>query len=89
MDANLKVTCRVCGRTGVFPTRDIVAYFRARSWNSAWTAAGERFRCDGIGAEGCGARGAHLSLVPIARAPAMEPPRPTARDLRAEADRRR
>lgn len=90
LEAHLRVTCTACGRSGVFPVRDVIAYFRNRGWNSAWQVAGRRFRCDGTEhAPGCGHRGAHLSLAPIERPPVLPPPQPTARDIKVKARRER
>jgi hypothetical protein len=84
LEAHLKVTCPGCGRTGVFPVQDLLAYFRSRGWNAAWDAAGGRFRC-----EGCGRRGAHLSLAPMERPAAVAVPVPTARALKERQRRAR
>ena len=90
LEAHLRVTCSACGRSGVFPVRDVIAYFRSHNWNSAWTVAGERFRCDGTPeSPGCGHRGAHLSLTPIEGPPVAPVPQPTLRDLKVQRRRER
>ena len=88
LKANLRISCPKCGRSGVFLTRDVIAYFRSKNWNSAWQAAGERFRCEGFG-KGCGHKGALLSLAPIEEPFKPPVPKPTERDRREEIRRRR
>ena len=50
-EANLRVTCCRCGRTGVYATKDMVAYFHARRWNQTWEEVARRFRCSGLARE--------------------------------------
>jgi hypothetical protein len=89
-EANLRVTCPDCGRSGVYPAKDVLAYFRAKGWNTAWEIAGIHFKCDGMAeGEGCGRRGAILSMAAIPRPPVFPKPEPTELDLRKEAERRR
>ena len=90
LEAHLKVTCPDCGRSGIFPVKDIIAYFRSRNWNSAWSVAGRRFRCEGLGPDrGCGRRGATLSLSPIAPPAAASVPRPSVADIKKQIRRER
>jgi hypothetical protein len=83
-NANLKVTCLSCGRSGTYRTQDVVAYFQSRAWNQAWEMVARRFRC-----EGCGARNARVDMTPIERPPEIPPPAPTKADLKAQFRRRR
>lgn len=62
ISARLRVTCRVCGRTGVYPIADVITYFRARGWSRLLAHATVRFPCEGaVGRDdGCGARDVEL-----------------------------
>lgn len=59
--AHLQVTCLGCGRSPVYDTRAVLAFFTdwRRPRNEDWTIAGSYFRCDQ-----CGHRGAKLGWVP-------------------------
>jgi hypothetical protein len=62
--AHLEVTCRGCGRRGIYDTRAVMQWFttsRPRR-NDDWTIAGSYFRC-----EACRHRGAELGWVPSPR----------------------
>jgi hypothetical protein len=87
-DANLKVTCLSCGRSGIYRTQDVVAYFQAKGWNQSWEMVAGRFRCEGFH-EGCGARNARVDMVPAPKPPEPPPPLVTHRHLKQEEWRRR
>ena len=59
--AHLRVTCRGCGRSGVYATRAVLQFFNDRRHprNQDWTIAGSYFRCTV-----CHHRGADLGWVP-------------------------
>lgn len=82
VQAQLRVTCPGCGRSALFDPKQIVSYYFAHGWNTAWDVAGMHFRCDGNdNGPGCGTRGARLDWAPwpAARTP-VAPPRPTGRE---------
>lgn len=85
LDAHLRVTCRSCGHYGVYPLEQMVSYFLGKGWNSAWSEAPRRFRCDR-----CGERNAQLDPEPkpLNHVPAT-PAALTEREWRAEVRRRR
>ena len=90
LNANLRVTCPSCGRSGVYPAKDVIAYFIGKGWNLAWDDAGSRFRCDGGEHDrGCGTRGARLGIEPASHRPVPPPPEPTMRDRKIAARRER
>jgi hypothetical protein len=90
LGAHLRVTCTKCGHSGVFPVKDVIAYFRSRGWNLAWDSAGTRFRCEGTAqAPGCTNKGARLSLVQPDQRPNAPLPQPTARDRKIQLRRER
>jgi hypothetical protein len=88
-EANLQVTCRRCGRSGVFPTEQVIEYFRHKRWNTSWEMVASRFRCQGFGREGCGAKDAEVSMAPIPKPVVLPKPEPTLQDLKREERRRR
>ncbi|HEX8215649.1 MAG TPA: hypothetical protein VF582_09310 [Allosphingosinicella sp.] len=82
LDADLKVTCRRCGRSAVFPLLPLLNHFRQRGWNTAWHSLSHRFACRGVvGRPGCGAKEIALGLEPRDN---PEPPKPrlTAREIK-------
>ena len=87
----LRVTCPRCGRTALYDAKVVETYFYSKGLNTALEVAGSYFRCDGglNGEEGCGQRGARLSMEPKPVAPEIPKPRPTELQLRQEARRRR
>jgi len=69
----LEITCRGCGRIGIF---DPSSFFGTRWYNSGIDRLAARMRCDGspgVG-EGCGTRGANLRFV-------SWPPSPPKREM--------
>jgi hypothetical protein len=65
VEAQLRVTCPSCGRTALFDPKQIISYYRAHGWNTAWEIAGMHFHCSGNDRGlGCGGRGARLSWEP-------------------------
>ena len=88
-DANLKITCAVCGHSGVYDPKQVAAYFHSSGWNTAWEVAHLRFRCEGKFGKGCGAKAAQLSMEPKPLPYKVPQPEPLDRDLKAEIARRR
>jgi hypothetical protein len=89
LDANLKVTCRDCGRSAVYELLPILNHFRGRGWNTAWSTIGRRFRCAGTAeSPGCGSRDMAVGMVPLDRPPPPEP-KLTETQLRQRARRKR
>jgi hypothetical protein len=78
-EANLRVTCRGCSRTGDFDPAETARFFTGMGWSTAWGTIGRRFRC-----EHCNTKGADVAMVPkvTPRSP-VDPPRPlTAREMK-------
>jgi hypothetical protein len=89
LDADLKVTCRRCGRSAVFPLLPLVNHFRQRGWNTAWHSLGHRFACRGVvGRAGCGAKDVALGLDPKDK-PDPPTPRLTSREIKQRVRRER
>lgn len=77
--AHLLVRCPGCGRTAIYPVKDVESYFRARRWNTAWEMVGMRFRCGNpLSGEGCGRKGAEVGMSPVHQPVEPRPPRPIA-----------
>lgn len=71
-DADLKITCRRCGRWAVFDLLPVLNHFRARGWNTAWDCIASHFVCRGtVDDAGCGSR-----QISPGMAPRMKPPPP-------------
>jgi hypothetical protein len=89
-EAHLRVTCSKCGRSGVFPVKDVLVYFRSKGWNTAWEVAGSHFVCRGMDPDdGCGERAARLGLEPIPQPMIVPKPEPTKVEIKREIRRRR
>jgi hypothetical protein len=87
---HLKISCPVCGRSGIYGIRGVLDHFRSghRARNTNLQVAGTYMRCD-PDYGGCGHRGAKLKLVAPYRAPDLPPLKPSAYELRRRADRER
>jgi ribosomal protein S27E len=68
VSAKMRITCRACDHSGIYLTRDIVDFFKAKRWSRLFAHAEVRFRC-----EKCGARDASFRAW---REPWAPPPPP-------------
>ncbi len=73
-DADLKITCRSCGRWAVFELLPILNHFKGRGWNTSWGCVAARFICKGTPQEpGCGSKRLRAGLAPRPQPPRPEP----------------
>ena len=56
--ANLRVTCRTCGKVGIIDAGRFARYCLLRCWNGYLEQLGHRLRCSR-----CGARSSHLKAT--------------------------
>jgi|GEM_PF-4276207 len=74
-DADVKVTCRRCGRWALFELLPLLNHFRSRGWNTSWDCVASHFVCKGTEDDaGCGSREMRVGLAPRVK---PTPPEPT------------
>lgn len=64
LDADLRVTCRRCGRTHDFHREALTALLMQRHKNLAWDMLPSHFRCS---VEACRSKDVRLAVVPFGR----------------------